>query len=285
MVSEQAVKREDHMLKRSVIKEDLETKKSLCFLQTPGKDSKKQAEEAEAGPSSYKKLDNFWKTRDFMFSPEVKLGNNKNANVGKFETDKSGPNFAPVKTRNIEIKHFSELTNTETENIIRKETPNPSSKKHFETTYKPSSALIARDFYPQTFDLSSQDQRERFIENFFFQTTFMILKNHVQYFSKKRPKLVSKLIPYLTKRHKNSFKEKLERELEVDALYIPIYSSKYAKLSEQTRDKGFVVNVLMLGQLIEIWKMIAQRLVGLENEVQFGFLENILDNSCLLSRL
>ena len=71
----------------------------------------------------------------------------------------------------------------------------------------------------------------------------------------------------------------------MDALYIPIYSSKYAKLSEQTRDKGFVVNVLMLGQLIEIWKMIAQRLVGLENEVQFGFLENILDNSCLLSRL
>lgn len=265
-----ARKEEKQLLKRSVLKRELETETNLKFLTTPSKNMSKQEEVAEPGPSSYKKLDNFWKTKAFMFSPEVRLGDSIDANLGKLESEKSGSNFRAVETRNIEIKHFSQIVNSETDNTICQRTHIPKAEKHFAPTYNPSNALIPRDFYPKTFDLSSQDQRERFIESFFFQTTFIILKNHVEYFSKKRPNLVSKLIPYLTKRHKNSFKEKLQRELDVDSLYIPVYSSKYAKLSEETRDKSFVVNVLMLGQLIEIWKMIAQRLVGLENEVSGG---------------
>ena len=125
------------------------------------------------------------------------------------------------------------------------------------------------DFYPKTFSLASKEERYRFKEQFFLRVSFKLLKKHIKYFELKLGGFVEKVSEFLHRKWDRFFQKKLDHSSLEDKLFFDKYQSKYVKLSSDIKDSSFVVNTLLLDQMLYLWKSITRQLIKVEDEVRF----------------
>lgn len=124
-------------------------------------------------------------------------------------------------------------------------------------------------FYPQTFSLSVKEERRSFKEEFYLRVSFKLLKNHVLYFIKKKPKLIAKIRKFLDKKWKRYFTLKETNLLSKDTLFFDNYRNKYVDLTNTEKSPDFIVNSMLLNQMLYLWESLARRLTSVEDEVRF----------------
>jgi hypothetical protein len=124
-------------------------------------------------------------------------------------------------------------------------------------------------FYPQTFSLSVKDERKSFKEEFYLRVSFKLLKNHVLYFEEKQFELVSKTRAFLDKKWKRFFAKKETNIYSKDTLFFDNYQSKHVDLTNGTKSKDFIVNTMLLSQMLYLWQSLARRLTKVEDQIRF----------------
>lgn len=124
-------------------------------------------------------------------------------------------------------------------------------------------------FYPDTFNLSTKQDRRSFKEEFFLRVSFKLLKNHVRYFLQKKPDLVPRVRDFLARKWKRHFDARCEELPRKDKLYFECFLSKFVNLTSDVRAEDFVVNTMLLRQMLYLWQSLARRLTGLEDQFRF----------------
>lgn len=124
-------------------------------------------------------------------------------------------------------------------------------------------------FYPLTFAPSVKADRRSFKEAFLLRVSFQLLKNHVAYFRAKRPGLAPRLQAFLRRKWERRFAEKEAAPPGPDSLFFENCLSKFVSLSSDDPSPDFVVNTLLLGQMLYLWRSLARRLFSVEDEFHF----------------